>query len=49
MIRLIADNFLGDASKLITHTFALADAKLAFETCVTPSEKSIKVQIVDEE
>ncbi|KAM0753521.1 putative xylitol dehydrogenase [Meredithblackwellia eburnea MCA 4105] len=49
MIRMIADNFLGDASKFITHTFKLEDSVKAFETCVTPAERSIKVQIVDED
>lgn len=49
VIRLLNDKVFGDATQLITHTFKLEESRQAFETCVTASERSIKVQIVDEE
>ncbi|GJN93421.1 hypothetical protein Rhopal_006476-T1 [Rhodotorula paludigena] len=49
VIRLLNEKVFGDAAQLITHTFPLELSREAFETCVTASERSIKVQIVDEE
>lgn len=37
----------GDVTQLIVHKYRLEDASNAFETCLTPSKRSIKVQIVD--
>lgn len=48
VIRLLDDRVFGNASQLITHTFPLELSREAFETCVTASERSIKVHIVDE-
>ncbi|THV05517.1 putative xylitol dehydrogenase [Dendrothele bispora CBS 962.96] len=47
VIRLLNDNILAEATKLITHTFPLEQTIDAFQTCVTRDSKSIKVQIVD--
>lgn len=49
MIRLLTDKVLREADKFITHTYTLEEAEKAFNCCVTPSERSIKVQILDEE
>lgn len=48
VIRLLNDKVFGDATKLITHSFKLEESREAFETCVTASARSIKVQILDE-
>lgn len=47
IIRLLKAGVFGNASQLVTHTYRLEDAKSAFEACITPTERSIKVQIVD--
>ncbi|KAF9017775.1 putative xylitol dehydrogenase [Hymenopellis radicata] len=48
VIRLLNDAVLGEADKLITHSFPLEKIMDAFQTCVTKEAKSIKVQILDD-
>lgn len=48
VIRLLNDKVFGDATQLITHSFKLEETLEAFQTCVTASERSIKVQILDD-
>ncbi|ESK85308.1 sorbitol dehydrogenase [Moniliophthora roreri MCA 2997] len=47
VIRLLNDGVLGEADKLITHTFPVEQIVDAFETCIHRETGSIKVQIVD--